>query len=294
MTELSDRQIALLKVLSCRDRGLLLQRGEGALAVPVLFAIEDAIPRTIGEIPHDVFDWARGASLIEARADGAYVLTSRGRSEARRYFQATISSGASAGDAQRSRAGQTGSRHAPTARRSGETEANRDGPVRNEAESPLAWLHRRLDKDGRPLIDDAQFEAGERLRADLWLAGMTPRVTSSWSGMPSARSGAQQLTISETRVAARQRVVRALNVVGPELSGILIDVCGHLAGLAAIEKQQGWPMRSAKLILGKALDALARHYGIVVPETAESLVSRRLRTWTAPGYKPSAERWRTP
>jgi hypothetical protein len=28
-------------------------------------------------------------------------------------------------------------------------------------EGPLAWLHRRKDKKGRPLISEAQFAAGE-------------------------------------------------------------------------------------------------------------------------------------
>jgi hypothetical protein len=164
-------------------------------------------------------------------------------------------------------------------------------PLRNEAESPLAWLRRRLDKDGRPLVGDAQFEAGERLRADLWLAGMTPRVTSSWSGLPTDRRGGGSagigLEMADRLVAARQRVTAALDAVGTELAGILIDVCGHLRGLEEIERCEGWPQRSAKLVLTKALTALARHYGLLPAETGRELIARRLRHWGAPDYRPT-------
>jgi Domain of unknown function (DUF6456) len=49
----------------------------------------------------------------------------------------------------------------------------------NETESPLGWLRSRKDRNGRPLIADAQYAAGERLRADYWFAGLGQRVTSN-------------------------------------------------------------------------------------------------------------------
>ena len=57
----------------------------------------------------------------------------------------------------------------------------------NPAESPLAWLRRRKDRDGEAMISQAQFDAGERLRADFWFAQMTPRVTMNWSAMAPAQ-----------------------------------------------------------------------------------------------------------
>ncbi len=59
----------------------------------------------------------------------------------------------------------------------------RQQPTLNPAESPIAWLRRRKDKDGEPMISQPQFDAGERLRADFWFAQMTPRVTANWSGV---------------------------------------------------------------------------------------------------------------
>jgi len=54
------------------------------------------------------------------------------------------------------------------------------GPVSvtlDAEESPLAWLSRRKDADGRPFLDAAAVAAGERLRLDLTVGGMLPSVT---------------------------------------------------------------------------------------------------------------------
>jgi len=53
--------------------------------------------------------------------------------------------------------------------------------VARQEESPLAWLRKRRDRGGEPMITQSQFDAGERLRADFWFAQMTPRVTMNWS-----------------------------------------------------------------------------------------------------------------
>jgi hypothetical protein len=102
--------------------------------------------------------------------------------------------------------------------------------VINEAESPLGWLKSRKDRNGRPLIDDHQYEAGERLRADYWFAHLSPRVTSNWSALaPSERSrrGAPSnaAALRDEVIAAKERVMRALMAVGPEISGVLVDIC---------------------------------------------------------------------
>lgn len=169
--------------------------------------------------------------------------------------------------------------------------------VVNEAESPLGWLRRRKDKTGAPLITEFQYKAGERLRSDFWRAHMTPHVTSNWnSPAPSRRmrrsSPDQSAVLTDHVLAAKQRVLRALAAVGPELSGILIDVCCHLQGLAEVEQDQGWPQRSAKVILQIALTGLARHYGLVSDAVVAEPVTRRLRHWGAGDYKPNLQAWK--
>jgi hypothetical protein len=152
--------------------------------------------------------------------------------------------------------------------------------VVNDSESPLAWLARRKGRDGRAMIEPAQFLAGERLRADFTRAHLTPRVTSSWSGIGRTRGvngGGGDMT--EVVIAARQRVRLALDACGPEFAGLLLDVCCFLRGLEDVERGRGWPARSAKVVLQLALDRLARHYGLR-PE-AHGRGRADIRTWLA-------------
>ncbi|WP_342359032.1 DUF6456 domain-containing protein [Terrarubrum flagellatum] len=165
-----------------------------------------------------------------------------------------------------------------------------DGPVLvNEAESPLAWLHRRKGPDGEPLISAVQFAAGERLRADLERAQIMPRVTANWSAsVASGRRCADPGLATEAMVEARQRVDRALIAIGPEFSGLLIDVCGFLKRLPEVERERQWPARSAKLVLEMGLSRLARHYGLAA-EAKGPERSGGLRFWGADGYRPDID-----
>ena len=157
----------------------------------------------------------------------------------------------------------------------------------NVAESPLLWLHRRKDSNGRRLISDAAFAAGERLRADLTLSGTLPRVTSNWSAAISQgpRDNGASLNASEAMVAAGQRVQAAARAVGPEFSGLLIDVCGFLKGLELVERERRWPPRSAKLLLVMGLERLAAHYGLSGDATGQ--VRRKTSVWQSANARPS-------
>ena len=86
-------------------------------------------------------------------------------------------------------------------------------------------------------------------------------------------------------LAARLRFDRAMRAVGPELAGVLVDVCCFLKGLETVEREHQWPARSAKLVLRLALESLARHYGL--SEAATGLErARGIRQWGADGYRP--------
>ncbi len=172
------------------------------------------------------------------------------------------------------------------------TRPSSSAPAINDAESPLSWLRRRRDKDGKPLISEEQYTAGERLRADFWFAQMTPKVTSTWDATYSSRRQRRAapgagIELQDHIVAARERVRMALKAVGPELSGILIDVCCHLKGLEEAEKAAGWPQRSGKVVLQLALTRLARHYGMLPSD--ESSRPARIRHWGTPDYRPTID-----
>lgn len=276
--------IALLLHLAARGRAAVIE--EDSDGAPVLLIIDAKGETGMAVARHPLSDLAaaQGRGFVAEGANGEWALSSAGREQLRRLrAERTLSRAAE----DRIGSGAAG----PNRRRGAVT-----SPTRNEEESPLAWLRSRLDKHGRPIVDDAQFEAGERLRSDLWLAGLTPRVTSSWTGLPGQgrRSGSPGAgrEMADSVVAARQRVSAALAAVGGELSGVLIDVCGHLKGLSEIERREGWPQRSAKLVLCKALSALARHYGLLPADTPAEILARRVRHWGAEGYRPSLERWK--
>jgi hypothetical protein len=167
----------------------------------------------------------------------------------------------------------------------------------NEAESPLGWLRSRKDRNGRPLISAPQYEAGERLRADYGFAHLSPRVTSNWSLLaPSARTRraapANAADLRDEVIAAKERVMRALMAVGPEVSGILVDICCELKGLEEAEKANGWPQRAGKVVLQIALTRLARHYGLIGDDAAGGERRHGVRHWGSEDYRPTLDAWR--
>jgi hypothetical protein len=190
---------------------------------------------------------------------------------------------ADSGDPMRPQVDSFRGQHLNLAQRQIATEFGYASVTIDEAESPLAWLARRRGRDGRALIEPPQLQAGERLRADFTKAHLMPRTTSNWASPLSANrrgaGGNRAGAFTETMIAARQRVHQALDAVGPEFAGLLIDICCFLKGLDDVERERAWPARSAKVVLQLALDRLARHYGYAAQARGPAKAS--VRTWLA-------------
>ncbi|MCE6952796.1 helix-turn-helix domain-containing protein [Cereibacter sphaeroides] len=133
----------------------------------------------------------------------------------------------------------------------------------NAAESPVAVLGRRRDKDGQPFLSPELVEAAERLREDFELAQMGPRVAQNWDRF---LTGADRGNFrsdaggAEGPRQARERVAAALRDLGPGLGDMVLRCCCFLEGLEAAERRMGWSARSGKIVLRIALQRLRRHY----------------------------------
>ena len=243
-------------------------------ASPSRAARQDELLFTCGErgtvaVEADAFKRAVAAGLITARPDGRIALSARGR--------------AMADDSR-----PTPDALSPPMR--DELATTVPGPngsdqvTINLAESPLTQIAARKDRHGRRFLAQAEFDAGERLRRDYEHACLVPRLGINWE-QPISKGKAsaarpQGLEMNEAVLAARQRVEKAIAAVGPELAGILVDVCCFLKGLERVEAERGWPARSAKVVLKTALGALDRHYR---PATASR---GKLLHWGSTDYRP--------
>jgi hypothetical protein len=156
-----------------------------------------------------------------------------------------------------------------------------DGPAQvriDVEECPLDWLRRRKDRSGEPLIDAAGYEAGQRLRTDITVAGLLPGITARWDAQRGGPSSPAEAT--DRMIAARQRLRHAFEALGAEFSDLLIDLCGFLKGLERIERERRWPPRSGKVVVRLALSRLAAHYGLQALARGPA-AGRGIRAWQA-------------
>ena len=127
----------------------------------------------------------------------------------------------------------------------------------NALESPLGWLR------ARGLVDQRQFDAGERLRADWTMAELGPRVTMRWDPTPAGSRGpGGSIDPTLAGIAAKRRFEGAIEAAGKGLGDVLWRVVCAGEGLEAAEAALGWPKRAGKLVLLMALDRVADYHGI--------------------------------
>ncbi len=164
-------------------------------------------------------------------------------------------------------------------------------PAFNENESPLYRLFCRKNAQGKSVISEFQFAAGERLRVDFERAGLAARITASWGDertggrSHAAISDNSIAALSESAIDARRRVHGAFDAVGPELSGVLYYICCLAGGLEQAERMLKLPQRSGKAVLSLALTRLARHYRLLKPH-AGSAECPEFAHWALADFRP--------
>ena len=156
----------------------------------------------------------------------------------------------------------------------------------NTREDPLDVFRR--GRHCANLVGAAELDAAERLRCDLAKAQAVPQVTANWSRLVVDGAGYNPgLSVPESILEARRRVDAAMRAVGPDFSGILMDICGFSKGIELLEKENAFPLRSGKVVVGFALRGLARHYGLSNAATGKSHAP--MRHWGAEGYRPKLQ-----
>lgn len=227
-----------------------------------------------GETDREAVQALQTRGLIVVRADGSVALSALGKTHLRRAL---------------STAGDFAAQHQERGKAVIYDDLGTSEVIVNHDESPLSWLRHRRGRDGKPLIDAAEFAAGERLRSDYSRGQIMPRVTANWSAsVASGRRDGGIAELTEAAIGARRRVEKALIAVGPEFSGLLVDFCCFLKGLEEIERERQWPARSAKLVLRLGLSTLARHYGLGAAAQGKARAVG-IRHWGTEDYRPAID-----
>jgi hypothetical protein len=240
---LAEPQVALV-VASDMDRAVVL-RETGAGQTQRLAVLDRAVAQAFA-----LKDWI---SCIRAGRVAAYAITPAGRAARKRLSAAGADLPGTLHGAQ----------HRDFATRTMDTT---DGPRRiryNAAESPVAVLGRKRDKDGRVYLEPELMRAADQIRIDFEMAQMGPRVAQNWDRFltGSDRGGFQPDSgMAEGPRAARDRVAAALTDLGPGLGDVVLRCCCFLEGLEMAERRMGWAARSGKIVLRIALQRLKRHY----------------------------------
>jgi hypothetical protein len=127
---------------------------------------------------------------------------------------------------------------------------------------PLARYFRA--QNGKPpLLELVHAAAAQILERDYNRSALQSRVTQDWSGMPGARTRAAPKDRAEapvSRLDAQERVLAALDAVGPGFDRLLLNVVIRETGMGIAERDLGWPERTGAPALKLALDRLAIHY----------------------------------
>lgn len=247
------------------EPGAFLLVAEGALKAGV-FCAANGYRRPIAMLPiATVAEFARRewiAAFRQGEASVRYRVTEIGRAFLRREL--AVKEGARHGPGMAEAPSPFAAQHREAGERLfADPETGR--PLAREVnlrESPVGWLARRKGPDGKPFLAPEEVDAADRLRSDFEQAQIGPSVTQDWRKFltPGARGAGASAEGGSSD--ARERVGRALAMLGPGLADVALRTCCFLEGLEGCERRLGWSARSGKVVLKLALQRLADHYDL--------------------------------
>ncbi len=141
----------------------------------------------------------------------------------------------------------------------------RGRPVREKVKRVVTQtiLDRWLARRG---VDERQWQAGDRLRAAIYRAGLEPRVTINLLAQRGSPDPRLLMPEGEAQAQARAEMRRALAVKPHRLAGLAVAVCCDRETPSGYLAREGMKGREAETVgrdrLRLALDLLAEFYGL--------------------------------
>ncbi|WP_421952428.1 DUF6456 domain-containing protein [Pelagibacterium sp.] len=133
-------------------------------------------------------------------------------------------------------------------------------------------------------LDAHHLEAAGRLLILFERSRLRARTTMNYGPRVGSARGEHANDMGDMALDARRQLAELYGALPRDCAEVVMDVCGYEKGLQDIERERGWPRRSAKLVLRIGLEALAARFGLAAgvtgPETA------RTRTWLGEGARP--------
>lgn len=157
-------------------------------------------------------------------------------------------------------------------------------PAPDLGSAPLGHLAR--SRNGEPAFLNAHhLEAAGRLLTLFERSRLRARTTMNYGPRVERGRGGQTDDIGDMALDARRQLSELYGALPRDCADVVIDVCGYEKGLQDIERERGWPRRSAKLVLRIGLDALAARFGLTAGAIGHDAADTR--SWLGEGARPA-------
>ncbi|MEO1563650.1 MAG: DUF6456 domain-containing protein [Pseudomonadota bacterium] len=132
--------------------------------------------------------------------------------------------------------------------------------LKAQKENPVKILARKKMADGSPFLGPEHVSAADLLCEDYRLAGFEDHPVGA---MRELVDYIYPTATDRAILDAHDRLVNALQTLGPDLGDIALRCCCLGEGVETAERRMGWSARSGKIVLRIALRRLVVHYEAV-------------------------------